>query len=150
MNKSYIESALNFLRKWEGCKLTAYKDGGGVWTIGYGITGPFIHEGLTITQPEAEDLLYTRAVVVAEGVKKAITRECTKNQFNALVCFAYNVGPAAFKGSTLLRLFNEHKLNETVAEQFLRWNHDNGKVVDGLTHRREAEQKLFLKSDLTI
>ncbi|MNU90792.1 Lysozyme RrrD [compost metagenome] len=128
----------------EGLRLTAYKDGGGVWTIGYGHTGSDVREGLTIPLSEAERLL-TRDLRVAEGyVNRLVQVKLTQNQFDALVSFVYNVGGDAFAKSTMLRLLNAGEY-EGAANQFLRWNKDNGKVVDGLTNRRRKERELFLK-----
>lgn len=128
----------------EGLKLTAYKDGGGVWTIGYGHTGADIREGLTIPISEAERLL-TRDLRTAEGyVNRLVQVKLTQNQFDALVSFVYNVGGDAFANSTMLRLLNASNY-EGAANQFPRWNKDNGKVVQGLTNRRAKERELFLR-----
>ena len=137
-NKQAIKTA-------EGLRLTAYKDGGGVWTIGYGHTGAEVREGLTIPLSEAERLL-TRDLRVAEGhVNSAVQVKLTQNQFDALVSFVYNVGGGAFKTSTLLKLLNAGDY-EGAANQLPRWNKDNGKVVGGLTTRRHEERELFLRS----
>ena len=137
-NKQAIKTA-------EGLRLTAYKDGGGVWTIGYGHTGSDVREGLTIPLSEAERLL-TRDLRVAEGhVNDAVKVKLTQNQFDALVSFVYNVGGGAFRASTLLKLLNAGDY-EGAANQLPRWNKDNGKVVDGLTDRRHEERELFLRS----
>lgn len=136
-NKQAIKTA-------EGLRLTAYKDGGGVWTIGYGHTGADVREGLTIPLSEAERLL-TRDLRVAEGhVNDAVKVKLTQNQFDALVSFVYNVGGGAFRSSTLLKLLNAGDYGNA-ADQLLRWNKDNGKVVDGLTNRRREERSLFLR-----
>ena len=128
----------------EGLRLTAYQDGGGVWTIGYGHTGSDVREGLTIPLSEAERLL-TRDLRTAEGyVNGAVKVKLTQNQFDALVSFVYNIGGDAFEKSTLLRLLNAGEY-EGAANQFLRWNKDNGKVIDGLTNRRRKERDLFLR-----
>jgi lysozyme len=137
-NKQAIKTA-------EGLRLTAYKDGGGVWTIGYGHTGADVREGLTIPLSEAERLL-TRDLRVAEGhVNEAVKVKLTQNQFDALVSFVYNVGGGAFRSSTLLKLLNAGDY-EGAANQLPRWNKDNGKVVNGLTNRRHEERELFLRS----
>lgn len=137
-NKQAIKTA-------EGLRLTAYKDGGGVWTIGYGHTGADVREGLTISLPEAERIL-THDLRVAEGhVNSAVQVKLTQNQFDALVSFVYNVGGGAFKTSTLLKLLNTGDY-EGAANQLLRWNKDNGKTIQGLTNRRHEERELFLRS----
>ncbi|MND20258.1 Lysozyme RrrD [compost metagenome] len=136
-NKQAIKTA-------EGLRLTAYKDGGGVWTIGYGHTGADVREGLTIPLSEAERLL-TRDLRVAENhVNGAVKVKLTQNQFDALVSFVYNVGGEAFRSSTLLKKLNAGDYLGA-ADQFPRWNKDNGKVVDGLTNRRREERELFLR-----
>jgi lysozyme len=128
----------------EGLRLTAYKDGGGVWTIGYGHTGSDVREGLTIPLSEAERLL-TRDLRTAEGyVNRLVQVKLTQNQFDALVSFVYNLGGEAFANSTMLRLLNAGDY-EGAAKQFPRWNKDNGKVVQGLINRRAKEQELFLR-----
>lgn len=128
----------------EGLRLTAYKDGGGVWTIGYGHTGADVREGLTIPLSEAERLL-TRDLKTAEGhVNGAVQVKLTQNQFDALVSFVYNVGGEAFRTSTMLRLLNAGDY-VGAANQFPRWNKDNGKVVQGLINRRAKERDLFLR-----
>lgn len=128
----------------EGLRLTAYKDGGGVWTIGYGHTGADVREGLTIPLSEAERLL-TLDLRVAEGhVNKLVQVNLNQNQFDALVSFVYNLGGDAFRSSTLLKLLNAGDY-EGAANQFQRWNKDNGKVVPGLTNRRGKERELFLR-----
>lgn len=128
----------------EGLRLTAYKDGGGVWTIGYGHTGADVREGLTVPLSEAERLL-TRDLKTAEGhVNGAVQVKLTQNQFDALVSFVYNVGGEAFRTSTMLRLLNAGDY-VGAANQFPRWNKDNGKVVQGLINRRAKERDLFLR-----
>ena len=68
---------------------------------------------------------------------------CTQGQFDALCDFAYNLGPHALAGSTLLR---KHKLGDFAgaAAEFVKWDHDNGVVIPGLLTRRLAEKKLYL------
>jgi lysozyme len=136
-----------FVKHWEGCRLTAYKDGGGVWTIGYGDTGILITDGVTWTQERADARLSVRLrYEFGPQVDKALNRKPTAHQKAAMTSFAYNIGSQNFADSTLVRLFN---LGDNVAaeSQFARWNHDNGKVVAGLTNRRAAEAALFRTPD---
>lgn len=137
VNKQAIKDA-------EGLRLTAYQDGGGVWTIGYGHTGADVRANLTIPLSEAERLL-TKDLKTAEGyVNTGVLVKLTQNQFDALVSFVYNVGGGAFQSSTLLKLLNAGDY-EGAANQLPRWNKDNGKVVQGLINRREKERQLFLR-----
>lgn len=143
-SKHINEEGFKLLTAFEGCELTAYDDGGGVWTIGYGHTGGDVYEGLTISQTEAEDLLSEDLEKFESYVEDAVEVELNDNQFSALVCFCFNVGPGTegFGGSTLLRLLNEGDY-QGAANQFPVWNKVNGEPWLGLTRRRSAEQALF-------
>lgn len=136
---------LDLIIKFEGCKLKAYKDVAGIWTVAYGHTGDDVYEGLEITQAEADDLLAEDLKHFEEGVSSCVKVPVTDDQFSALVCFAYNVGLAALRSSTLLKLLNQKKYVEA-ANQFLRWNRAGGKIVKGLANRRKAERELFLSN----
>ena len=141
MKVSYI--GVNLIKSFEQCRLVAYLDGGGVWTIGWGHTGPEVIEGLTCTQLQADVWLEEDIAEAAAGVAKGLDVAVTQNQFDALVCFAFNVGVEAEEHSTLLRLVNQSRMQEA-ADQFPKWCHDNGQVVNGLVRRRAAERALFL------
>lgn len=131
------------LTTFEGCELTAYDDGGGVLTIGYGHTGNDVFCGLTISQTQAEELLRLDLEKFESFVEDAVEVDLNDNQFSALVCFCFNVGPVAFGDSTLLRLLNEGNYGGA-ANQFPVWNKVNGQPWLGLIRRRLAERSLFL------
>ena len=141
-NKQASVNALTLLKQVEGCKLKAYQDGGGVWTIGYGHTGPDVTPGLVITQQRAEELLAQDVKKVEGYINSLVTSALTQNQFDALVSFVYNVGKKQFATSTLLRLLNQGQFT-LAKEQFQRWKYDNGKEVQGLINRRVKEAELF-------
>jgi len=129
------------LTTFEGCRLDAYDDGVGVWTIGYGHTKG-IHEGMTITQAQAEQFLQEDLEIFESYVEDGIQVDVNEDQFSALVCFCFNVGPEAFGSSTLLRKLNAGDY-QGAAEQFPVWNKGGGEPMLGLTRRRLAEQALF-------
>ncbi len=114
---------LAILQYFESCRLEAYWDADGkVWTIGWGDTGPDVVKGLRITQAEADERLQRRLTrEFVPGVLAALTRPATQAQLDAMVDLAYNIGVAAFQGSTLVRLFNGGVV-WGAAEQFPRWN----------------------------
>jgi len=141
-NFTYDKAGLALTQEFEGCRLTAYQDQVGVWTIGYGHTGAGVVSGLTITQDEADALLSSDIAASSSFVNQVVTVPLKQNQFNALVDFAFNLGRAALGGSTLLRLLNAGNF-DGAAGQFELWNHAGGKVVAGLTRRRVAEKALF-------
>jgi len=145
---SVNKATLDLIKQFEGCKLTAYQDIVGIWTIGYGTTagadvGVKPAYGMTITQERAEDLLRQGVEKFAATVDALITTSVNANEFGACVSLAYNIGPNAFAKSTVLRELNVgHK--DKAAAAFRMWNQAGGEVIKGLVKRREAEIKLFL------
>jgi lysozyme len=142
--QSINAAGLKLLTSFEGCELTAYDDGVGVWTIGYGHTAGVV-PGMSITQAKAEEFLQQDLKEFESYVEDLVTVTLSSDQFSALVCFCYNTGPGqnGFGGSTLLRLLNDGDY-EGSAKQFPRWNKAGGESLLGLTRRRLAEQALFL------
>lgn len=138
------------IKQFEGCRLKAYQDGGGVWTIGFGHTGPEVVDGLVWTPEEADAAFLADVQEAVDGVTRLVTVPLTQNEFDALVSFAFNVGldedadtkAEGLGDSTLLRKLNDSDYDGAAAE-FLRWNKDNGSVVPGLARRRLAEKTLF-------
>lgn len=145
---SVNQATIDLIKRFEGCKLAAYQDIVGVWTIGYGITegagvGISPARGMTITQDRAEDLLRQAVDKFAATVDALITTNVNANQFGACVSLAYNIGPNAFAKSTVLRELNAGR-KDSAAAAFRMWNKAGGEVIQGLVNRREAEIKLFL------
>jgi lysozyme len=141
-------SNYNFLKRWEGLRLEAYKDGGGVWTIGYGHTKG-VKPGDTITLEEAKQLLDADLLIYEKAVNSGVKRPITQNQYDAFVSLCYNIGTNGFQGSTALRRFNAGDI-DGAAEALTWWNKDNGKVIQGLVNRRYAEKELFLTPDTIV
>lgn len=129
------------IRHFEGCELTAYKCPAGVLTIGYGHTKT-VTKGMVITKHRAEDLLRQDLEWCERAINTNVTVPLTQNQYDALASFIYNVGAGAFKKSTLLRKLNAGDYAGASA-QFPRWNKGGGRVLRGLTRRRQAERELF-------
>lgn len=138
------ETGLALIKEFEGCELIAYRDAVNVLTIGYGHTGPDVTENLVISQERAEELLRQDVAIFEKGVEELVTVPLTQFEFDALVSFSYNLGLGALQRSTLLKLLNEGKPRSVVANEFPRWNQADGKVLQGLTRRRNAEKALFL------
>ncbi|ANR79919.1 muraminidase [Kosakonia sacchari] len=136
---------LALIKSFEGLRLEKYKDAVGKWTIGYGhLILPDEKFPHAITEAEAEALLRTDLLMTERGVHKAVTVDLNQNQFDALVAFTFNLGAGNLQSSTLLKLLNQGEYAQA-ADQFLRWNKAGGKVLAGLTRRREAERALFVK-----
>lgn len=142
MNPS--DRAIELVKSFEGLRLQAYPDpgtGGKPWTIGYGHTDG-VHQGQRITEVQAVALLAQDLARAAADVRRLVTASLTQSQFDALVSFVFNVGAAAFAGSTLLRKVNGRDMQGAAAE-FGRWVYAGGEVMPGLVRRRLAESKLF-------
>ena len=137
------ERGLALIRQFEGLRLSAYKCPTDVPTIGYGTTKG-VKMGMTIDKAEAERLLRDDVERFEQYVDKLVTVPLTQGQFDALVSFCYNLGPANLEQSTLLKYLNTG-LYADAANQFMRWNKANKAVLAGLTRRRAAEQALFLE-----
>ncbi len=133
---------LALIKKFEGCELKAYQCSAGVWTIGYGHTKDVV-EGMEITQEQAEQMLVDELHEYESYINKYVTVALSQNQFDALVSWVYNLGPANLSASTMLKVLNSGEY-EDVPAQMKRWNKAGGKVLEGLVRRREAEACLFV------
>ncbi|AGQ28770.1 muraminidase [Serratia liquefaciens ATCC 27592] len=140
-------AGISLIKEFEGCRLKAYQDSVGVWTIGYGWTQPAdgrkIGPGMVIDQARAERLLKCGLVQYEQGVNQLVKVIITQGQFDALVSFAYNLGLRSLSTSTLLRKLNAGD-KQGAADEFGKWVNAGGVRLNGLVKRREAERKLFL------
>ncbi len=141
---SALDIALEFIKKAEGCKLKAYRDEGGVPTIGYGQTGRHITMDSVWSQAEADDALVHYVTPLLDVVEDLVRVEVTDNQMGALVSLAYNIGTSAFARSTVLRELNKKHFDEA-ADAFMMWHKVNGASSPGLLKRRQRERALFLR-----
>jgi len=135
------QEGISLIKSFEGCELTAYRCSADVPTIGYGHTAG-VSDGDTCTQEEAESMLAEDLVEFEDYVKNYVESELQQNEFDALVAWTYNLGPANLKESTMLKELNSGNFEE-VPRQMKRWNRAGGEVLDGLIRRREAESRLF-------
>lgn len=138
-------SAVEFIQGEEGLELTAYQDQAGVWTIGYGHTGPEVKEGMTITKAQADAYLEQDLAQAESVVESYVHVPISDQQRAALVSLAYNIGSGAFKDSTLVKLLNEGDY-EGASNEFGEWRMAGGEVSDGLVARRAREKELFLSA----
>ena len=148
MTRQISPHGLEKLKQWEGLKTKAYKDSGGVWTIGYGHTAmagePKPRAGMVITAAEAESILLKDLTQYEAAVESLVKVELNDNQFAALVSFAFNVGIGAFKNSTLLKKLNQGDFN-AVPTELMKWTKAGGKKLQGLVNRRQAEGYLWME-----
>ena len=155
------DEARALIKHFEDCELTAYPDpktGGDPWTIGWGHTGPEVHEGLVWTQEQADAAFDDDLVEREYMADKALPSEITDDQFSAFVSILYNVGPGDpgrrdgvitlkdGRRSSLLRAIHWGRMDEA-ADRFLQWVSPGSDVERGLRRRRVAERALFLGLD---
>ncbi|MDR1310829.1 MAG: lysozyme [Burkholderiaceae bacterium] len=139
-----LDIAIPLIKRFEGCRLTAYKDVVGVWTIGYGETLNVV-PGMVWTAEEADAHLQKRV----QQFMSAVLTKCPQlyaehpNRLAACTSLAYNIGVSAFGASSVCRL-TARKEYPQAADAFLLWNKAGGKALRGLTRRREAERALYL------
>lgn len=142
------------IKEFEGLRLKAYPDpatGGDPWTIGYGTTSMAgvgkVKKGMVISEVQAESMLIRSLEAFELGVQRALKVAPSQQQFDAMVSLAYNIGLTNFSRSSVVKYLNAG-LVEKAAGAFLLWNKAAGKVMPGLTRRRQAERDLFLKPDV--
>lgn len=140
------DAGVALIKSFEGLRLEKYRDAVGKWTIGYGhLILPNESFPRALTEAEADELLRDDLGVTERSIHRLVTVDLNQNQFDALVAFTFNLGAGNLQTSTLLKLLNQGEYAQA-ADQFPRWNKAGGKVLAGLTRRREAERALFLKA----
>ena len=141
---SALSLAGALVRAHEGCRLAAYPDGKGVWTIGWGHTGAEVHQGLTWTQAEADAPLDADLARAAEAVTRLTRRWLSDSQMAALVSFVFNLGEGTLSHSGLLTMVNDGRFLDA-AREFLRFDRIGNIESKGLLIRRLDEALLFVK-----
>jgi GH24 family phage-related lysozyme (muramidase) len=144
-------NGIAFTQGFEGCVLTAYQDSVGIWTIGWGATSIFgrpVKKGDMITQQQADDFLTATLAEVAVTISPWLSNvSLNQNQFDSQCDFAYNAGPGALKGSTLLKTLLADPADPYITACFMMWDkgHVNGQlvVIPGLESRRQKEANLY-------
>lgn len=146
------QAGIDLICAFEGFRAKAYPDpatGGEPWTVGYGHTsaagGLQVAKGLTITEKQGREILAMDLLKFEAAVAKLLKRIPSQNQFDAMVSLAFNIGPANFAKSSVLKWFNAGVF-DLAADAFLKWNKAAGRVMAGLTRRRKAERDLFLRA----
>lgn len=135
------DKGIDLIKGFEGCRLVAYQDSVGVWTIGYGSTTN-VAPGDKISAAEAEQRLREDLRHAENCVNSLVAVPLTQGEFDALVSFAFNVGCGNLRKSTLLRLLNQHDYDGASME-FKKWDKAGGQVLEGLSKRRLAEAERF-------
>lgn len=141
------KTGYDLIKQFEGCKLTAYQDSVGVWTIGYGSTYyenmQKVKQGDKVSQQRANEIFEFVASRFARNVDDIITSKPTQNQFNAVVSLAYNIGLGNFQKSTLLKKLNKNPNDKTIKDEFMKWVNAGGRKLQGLVNRRKKEAEIY-------
>ena len=102
--------AVQLIKEFEGCHLSAYLCPAGVPTIGYGNTrypnGSKVKLGDNISQKRAEEMLLMEIERTADILGESVPYwdEMNVNQQSALISFAFNLGAYFYNGSGLVLL----------------------------------------------
>ena len=138
-------TGIDLIKHFEGCETEAYLCPAGVPTIGYGhIKG--VQMGDSITEAQAHEMLVEELDEYESYINDLVTVSLNQNQFDAMVSWVYNLGNGNLRSSTLLEELNKGNFQAAPIE-IKRWNKANGKVLAGLTRRREAEANLFISDN---
>ena len=138
------QDCIDLVKFFEGFEAKAYLCPASVWTIGYGRTRN-VREGDVVNEKQAERDLLEELEEFGEQVLNTVQVPLLQNQFDALTSWTYNLGVGNLQSSTLLKELNSRKYI-AAGKEILRWNKAGGKVLAGLTRRREAEAKLWVKA----
>lgn len=138
------KAGIALIKRYEGCRLQAYKPipAERYYTIGYGHYGPDVAPNMVISQAEAEAILVNDLKKYEQAVNST-GLTLNQSQFDALVSFAYNCGVGNLKKLVA------NRTPEQIADAMLMYNKGSGKVLPGLTKRRQEERALFLSSNPT-
>ena len=138
------QECIDLVKFFEGFESKAYLCPANVWTIGYGRTKN-VREGDVVNEAQAERDLFEELDEFAEQVLNTVKVDLEQNELDALTSWTYNLGVGNLQSSTLLKKLNSGDKN-SVPSEMVRWNKAAGKVLAGLTRRREAEAKLWAKA----
>lgn len=146
-------NGLSLIARFEGKRLTAYRDAVGVLTIGYGHTSaagsPVVTDGMVITDAMALAILAQDVTRFETSVERVLTRTPSQNQFDAMVSLCYNVGPGNFGKSQVLADFNAgDDLGASLA--FSHFSKAGGITLKGLVSRRAEEANLFTRINTAL
>lgn len=142
-----LKQATDLICQFEGFYPNAYRDVGGIWTIGYGqITiagGRPVGQWDTITKAESLAFVHKRVKEIYKFIIERVNRKLENHQYSALISFVYNVGQGAFARSTLLKKINLNSSKDDICKEFKRWSYVKGKWIKGLHNRRIKETQVY-------
>lgn len=143
---------LALLEEFEGCRLLAYLDTGGVFTIGVGTTryppwhldGRKVRQGDVCTRAQALDFLRYDLTRFEQAVDALTVDGLWPRQADALAMLVYNIGETGYRGSTVRRLVNANPDDPAIRPAWMLWHKDNGQPINGLWRRRWREADHYM------
>lgn len=145
------DKGIALIKKYEGCKLTAYKPvpTEQYWTIGYGHYGKDVEKGQSITQARADELLVSD-LRRFEKVVNDLRINFKQQQFDALVSWLFNLGVGNFAMSTFKKKVVNQSADEAICDELVKWYNAGGKPLLGLKRRRVEEANMWLGKERYI
>ena len=142
------KKGIDLIKSFEGFYAKPYMCPASVPTIGYGTTrypngNKVTLKDVSITEQQGVEYLMHDLKTFEKYVDSYCRDDVNQNQFDALVSFCYNLGPNNLKSSTLLKKVNLNPSDPSILNEFLKWNKGGGRVLKGLTKRRQAESNLY-------
>lgn len=134
-------SAADLIKGFEGCKLEAYQDLGGIWTIGWGHTGKDVYPGLKWTQYQADEAL-DHDILLTQAQIAVYSPNLSGEALESVTSFVFNLGIGAYRNSTF-RTYVDAGNWSAARSEMVKWDHSNGNIVPGLYRRRQAEAALL-------
>lgn len=143
------DNGIKLIQEFEGIRYKPYQDCVGLWTVGIGTligNGKSLPDSWnrTFTLEECYALLRKELEYIERAIQQYIIFPLNQNQFDAIVCFTYNLGIGCLQRSTLRTKLNRGDIQGCI-ESWKKYNKAGGKVWNGLIRRRAAEIDLFLK-----
>ncbi len=151
LKKKLSTNGYKLIKELEGVRNLAYKDSIGIPTIGIGfirVNGKKVTMGMYLSDEEIKEEFFKQIAIYEEIVNENVKSSINQNQFDALVSWVFNLGENNFKNSTLRRKVNINPNDPSIKDQFLKWNRAGGKIIPGLTMRREKEYQYYSKKDI--
>lgn len=136
------QTGIDLIKKYEGCRLFAYRDSVGVATIGYGHTKG-VYMGMAITQKQADEML-KEDIAPIEKMLNGMGINFRQGQFDALCSWIFNLGQGKFNSSTMKKFIVAKKADMDITDQMIKWHYAGGKPLLGLKRRRCAEANMWL------
>lgn len=142
------QKCIDIIKSFEGLFLKPYLCPAKVATIGYGTikypNGTKVRlTDAAITEAKAMEYLMFEINQKSRAIDPMLREDLTGNQFAALISFAYNLGEGALRQSTLLKKVNANPLDAQIRGEFQKWIYADGKKLNGLLRRRNAEADLY-------